>query len=95
VFREAGTQVSPVTMSESSLWPHLFAAIKDPEGGRGVFVFAFAFWGFTLGFCAFGLFALGGLLPMNIGKKLVLWAFWYGKLLKGKRIVEGKMLKRG
>jgi hypothetical protein len=36
---------------------------------------------------------LGGFLPLNIGKKLLLWAFWCGKLLGGKRI-EGKMLKR-
>jgi hypothetical protein len=46
-----------------------------------------------------------GFLPLNIGKKLLLWAFWCGKLLEGKllkgkiaegkRIVEGKILKRG
>jgi hypothetical protein len=46
------------------------------------------------------LFALGGFLPLNIRKKLLLWAFgvgsfWEGKeLLKGK-IAEGKMLRRG
>jgi hypothetical protein len=45
------------------------------------------------------------ILALNIGRKLLLWAFWCGKLLegkriieeknaKGKRIVEGKMLKR-
>jgi hypothetical protein len=52
--------------------------------------------GFTLGFLlGFWLFALGGFLPLNIGKKLLLWAFWCGKLLEGRRIVEGKMLKRG
>jgi hypothetical protein len=33
--------------------PALFAAIKDPEGGKRAFCFpllAFAFWGFTFGF---------------------------------------------
>jgi hypothetical protein len=30
---------------------------------------------------------------MNIRKKLLFWAFWYGKLLEGKAIIEGKMLK--
>jgi hypothetical protein len=30
---------------------------------------------------------------LNIGKKLLLWAFWCGKLLEGKRIIEGKTLK--
>jgi hypothetical protein len=34
-------------------------------------------------------------LPLNIGKKLLPWAFSCGKLLEGKRIVEGKMPKRG
>jgi hypothetical protein len=29
-------------------------------------------------------------LPLNIGRKLLLWAFLYGKLLEGKRIIEGK-----
>jgi hypothetical protein len=62
------------------------------QGERG----AFAFGGFSLGFCAFCLafgfllFALGGFLPLNIGKKLLLWAFWYGKLSEGKTIIEGK-----
>jgi hypothetical protein len=48
---------------------------------------------------------LGGFLPLNIGKKLLLWAFWCGKVLEGKkmlkrkiaegkRIVERKLLKR-
>jgi hypothetical protein len=47
-------------------------------------------FGFLLGFW---LFASGGFLPLNIGKKLLLWAFWCGKLLEGKRIAEGKMVK--
>jgi hypothetical protein len=48
----------------------------------------------------FGLFALRGFLPLNIGKKLLLWpfgvrSFWKGKeLLKGK-IAEGKELLKG
>jgi hypothetical protein len=53
-------------------------------------VFTLGFWTFCL---AFGFFALGGFLSLNIGKKLLLWAFWCGKLLEGKKIVEGKMLK--
>jgi hypothetical protein len=39
----------------------------------------------------FWFFALGGFLPLNIGKKLSLWAFWCGKHLEGKRIIEGKI----
>jgi hypothetical protein len=35
------------------------------------------------GFLAFGFLPFGALL----------WAFWCGKLLEGKRIIEGKMLK--
>jgi hypothetical protein len=42
-----------------------------------------------------GAFAFGfWLLPF----RALLWAFWCGKLLKGKRVIEGKrgkMLKRG
>jgi hypothetical protein len=54
VFREAGMQVSPVTMSHPSPWLHPDGCYKRPlkeEEGLS------AFWGFTL---AFGLFALGG-----------------------------------
>jgi hypothetical protein len=45
------------------------------------------------GLLLFGLF--DWLLALSIGKKLLLWAFWCGKLLEGKRIIKGKMLKRG
>jgi hypothetical protein len=48
-------------------------------------------WAFFLGFW---LFALRGSLPLNIGKKLLLWAFWCGKLLEEKRIIEGKIAER-
>jgi hypothetical protein len=77
-------QVSPVTMSRPSPLPEscstLFAAIyKSPtEGGRG---------GFCLGF--FGLWLLlweVGLLPFVLG--FLVW-----KLLEGKRITKGKLLK--
>jgi hypothetical protein len=66
-------------------------------------VLYFGLLDFLLGFW---LFALGGFLPLNIGKSFYfgsfgVGSFWKGKeLLKGKiaegkRIVEGKMLKRG
>jgi tellurite resistance protein TehA-like permease len=58
VFGEAGTQVSPVIVSRPSLWLHLFAAVKDPEGGRGAFAFGALLWAFGLfAFCFVGLFA--------------------------------------
>jgi hypothetical protein len=69
VFRAAGTQVSPVTMSHpsprASTPPCLLLFIKEPlKKGRRVFL------GFGLGF-GFGLFGVG--------------SFWKGKeLLKGK-----------
>jgi hypothetical protein len=47
--------------------------------------FYFGILDFLLGFW---LFALGGFLPLNIGKKLLFWAFWCGRLLEGQRIVE-------
>jgi hypothetical protein len=90
VFREAGTQVSPVAMPHPSLWPHPVCCYKRPLKEEEWFLlFGALLW-------AFGwLFVLGGFLPLNIGKKLLLWSFWCGKLLEGKRIAEGKMLKRG
>jgi hypothetical protein len=88
MFREAGMQVSPVTMSCPSPW-------LSPEGGRGAFAFCFFGFCFCLLGIYFGLLALGGFLPLNIGKKLLLWAFCCGKILEGKRIIEMKMLKGG
>jgi hypothetical protein len=75
-FREAGTQVSPVTMS----CPSLRTAVPPclPLGIRG-----------PLKECL-------RLLLVAFGFYLGLWAFWYGKLLEGKRITEGKrMTKEG
>jgi hypothetical protein len=60
--------------------PHgstLFAGIKDPWRRKR------GFWLLGLYFGLFGLLLLGALL----------WAFWCGKPLEGKRIIEGKMLK--
>jgi hypothetical protein len=71
VFREAGRQVSPVTMSHPSLWLHPVCCYKRPlKEAEGLFLLLFA-----LGFCLlglyFGLFGVG--------------SFWKGKqLLKGK-----------
>jgi hypothetical protein len=87
VFREAGTQVSPVTMSLPSSWRHPVCCYKRPLKEDE------ALLPFGALFRALGLFAW--LLALNIGKKLLLWAFWFGKLLEGKRIIEGKILKRG
>jgi hypothetical protein len=59
VFREAGTQISPVTMScpslRTSALPGLLLFIKGWLK-EGLGILAFGFWGFTLGFWAFGLF---------------------------------------
>jgi hypothetical protein len=60
--------------------------LKEEEG---LLLFGALLWAFALFCLAFDF------LPLNIGKKLLLWAFWCGKLLEGKRIDEGKMLKRG
>jgi hypothetical protein len=62
VFREAGMQVSPVTMSHHSPWCHPVHCYKRPlkEEERLLLFVA------------------------------LLWAFWCGKLLEGKRIIEGK-----
>jgi hypothetical protein len=43
---------------------------------------------FLLGFW---LFALGRFLPFNIGKRLLLWAFWCGKFFEGKELLKGKI----
>jgi hypothetical protein len=72
VFRRAGMQVSPITMSCLSPWLHPVCWYKRPlkeEEGLLLFTFCFCLLGLYLGF------------------------FWCGKLLEGKRIVEGKMLK--
>jgi hypothetical protein len=62
-----------------SLCSTLFATVyKRPLEG-GLRAFAFCLLGFYFGDLLFGAF---------------LWAFWCGKLLKRKKIVEGKMLKR-
>jgi hypothetical protein len=83
VFREAGIQVCIITISRPSqenLCSTLFAAVyKRPEGG----LFAFCFLSLT--------FTLEGFL--GYGFWLLLWAFWCGKFLEGKRITKGKLLK--
>jgi hypothetical protein len=95
VFREAGTQVSPVTMSRPSPWLHPVCNYKRPlKEKEGLLIFGALPWAFGL-FAWLWLFALGDFLPLNIGNKLLLCAFRFGKLLEGKRIIEGKMLKRG
>jgi hypothetical protein len=37
------------------------------------------------------LFALGGFLPLNIRKKLLLWAFGVGSFWEGKELLKGKI----
>jgi hypothetical protein len=82
-------QVSPVAMSLPSLKLHPVCCYKRPlKEEEGPLSFG-ALWLLDL-LLGFWLFALRGFLPLNIGKKLSLWAFWYGKLLEGKRIIEGK-----
>jgi hypothetical protein len=49
--------------------------------------------GLYFGLLDFLLFALGGFLPLNIGKNLLLWAFWCEKLLEGKRIVKEGLIE--
>jgi hypothetical protein len=98
VFREVGTQVSPVAMLHpsptASTPPCLLLFIKGPlkEG----------FWGLY-----FGLFGVGSLwkgrelLKGKIaeGKRIVEGKMLKGKIAEGKmlkgKIAEGKMLKRG
>jgi hypothetical protein len=69
MFREAGTQVSPVAMSCPSLLCPVCCYKRPLKEEKVLFAWLFAF---------------------VLGKKLLLWAFWCGKLLEGKRIVEGK-----
>jgi hypothetical protein len=79
VFREAGTQVSPVTMSCPSPWLPPVCCYKRPlKEEEGLFVF----WGFY-----FGPFGVGSFWK---GKRII-----KGKIAEGKRIVKGKMLMSG
>jgi hypothetical protein len=85
MFREAGTQVSPVTMSHPSLRtaapPCLPLGTKDSlkEDSR------LLLWRLCFGdFC----FLLKGFAFDFLRGK----AFWYRRLLEGKRIVKGKRL---
>jgi hypothetical protein len=67
VFKEAGMQVSPVTMSHPSPWLHPICCSKRPlKEEEGLLLFGF--------------------LPLEA----LLWTFWCGKLLEGKRNIEGK-----
>jgi hypothetical protein len=94
VFREEGVQVSPDAMSHPSLWLPTVCCYKRPlKEEEGLLPFGGIYFGLLDFLLGFWLFALGGFLPLNIGKKLLLRAFWCGKLLEGKRIVEGKILK--
>jgi hypothetical protein len=84
-FREAGTQVSPVTMSHPSLRttapPCLLVGLKDSlkeDFCFGAFALRILLWGPFLEAFAFGLLA-----------------FWYGRLLEEKRIAKEELLKRG
>jgi hypothetical protein len=82
-FREAGTQVFPVTMSRpsprASAPPCLPLYIKDPlKEEEGLF--------------ALRIFALEGFL--DFGLVLLLWGFWCGKLLEGKTIIDGKSMAK-
>jgi hypothetical protein len=89
-FREAGLQISPFTMSHPSLRASappclllfLKALLKEGWG-----LLAFCLW--LLVWRAFGGFGLG------FGLIHLLWAFWCGKLLEGKRITEGKRIAKG
>jgi hypothetical protein len=78
-------QVSPVAISHPSQWLQPVCCYRRPlKEEEGLLPFGALLW-------AFGLFALGCFLPLNIWKKkLLLGDFWCGKLLEGKRIVEGK-----
>jgi hypothetical protein len=86
MFREAGTQVSPVTMSRPSprttAPPCLPLGIKDSlkEDARLLFWGLFAF--------ALRLLLFGFLM----GKALGLLDIWCGRFLEGKRIAEGELL---
>jgi hypothetical protein len=80
VFREAGTQASPVTMSRpsprASAPPLLPLFIKGPLKVGGFLLWGGALlWALGLFAWLLAFFALEGFLPLNIGKKLLLWAF--------------------
>jgi hypothetical protein len=82
--REVGKQVSPVTMSHpsqrASAPPCLPLFIKGLlKEEEGLFPLR--------------LFALEGF--WGFGLVLLLWAFWHGKPLEGKRITEGKRIAKG
>jgi hypothetical protein len=92
-FREAGKQVSPVTMSQCSLRtaapPRLPLGIKDllKEDSRLL----------LCSFC-FGAFAFGLRLLLHdylMGKDFGVLAISCGRLLEGKRIAEVKRLLKG
>jgi hypothetical protein len=67
-----------------NLYSILFAAVyrRPTEGGLGDFSFLPLAFGFYFGFGGF------------FGPWLLLWAFWCGKLLEGKRIAEGKSMDK-
>jgi hypothetical protein len=80
MFREAGTQISPVAMSRPSPWHHPVCCYERPlKEEERLLLFAFGFYLF------FGLFGVGSFWK---GKELL-----NRKIAEGKRIVEGKMLK--
>jgi hypothetical protein len=88
-FREAGMQVSPVTMSCPSLRtavpPCLPLDIKDSlkKNLRFFALRAFALWLFALGF-----------LPEAFVFGFLMWVALEGKrIIEGKRIAEGKVLE--
>jgi hypothetical protein len=93
-------------MSPPSPWLHSFHCYKRPlkeEEGLlpfGTLLWALGLFAWLFGFCFEGLFAF------EYWEEAFTLAFWCGKLLEGKRIiegnfaegkriVEGKMLKRG
>jgi fatty acid desaturase len=82
-IKNTGFSCYNVTPLQESLCSTLFAAVykRPSEVGLGTFSFALGFWTFCLAF---------GFLPLSIGKKFLLWVFWCGKLLEGKRIIEGE-----
>jgi hypothetical protein len=85
-FREAGTQVSPVTVSRLSprtaVPPYLPPGIKDllKEDAR-LFALSVCYGVFCFGLLGFWLLDLGG--------------FWKGELLKGKGFLKGNELLKG
>jgi hypothetical protein len=102
VFREAGKQVSPVTISRPSPWLHPVCRYKRPlkeaEGLLllGALLEAFGFFAWLLAFCFGGLFAfeyweeafsLGLLVWEVFGREK---SYQKGKLLKRKEFLKGK-----